>query len=360
MSLRDRLAELCAVDSPTGEEAGLAHCAELLTGWAREDGLETEIRATATGPIAIARTRGQGRGRVLLLGHHDTVYPVGTAAERPVRDDGERLLGPGVADMKGGLLVGLAALAQLARDPRGPHGTVEWWSLPDEESRDVPPSCLDDFAGADAALVFECGYPDGAIVTRRKAGAWVEIVAEGRSAHAGYDRARGRSALTALLAELERIEGLDGSTADLQVTVTRLAAGSGRNTIPGRATATVDLRADTRERIVATIAEVASFADHDGVRLHASDDPGFPPQDRAADLADLVLDRLTAAGVVARETTAFGASDACWTSWLGIPTVDGLGPIGGGDHSPEEWIDPTSLDPRISAVTEVCRTLGAR
>lgn len=360
MSLLDRLAQLCAVDSPTGDEAGLARCAELLTEWARADGLATEIRATPSGPIAIARTHGAGRGRVLLLGHHDTVYPVGTGAERPVRAHDGRLLGPGVADMKGGLLVGLAALARLARDPDGPHGAIEWWSLPDEESRDVPPSCLDDLAGADAALVFECGYPDGSIVTRRKAGAWVELVAEGRAAHAGYDRARGRSALAALLAELERIAALDGTPADLQVTVTRLAAGTGRNTIPGHATATVDLRADSRARIEATIAAIAAFGTHDGVRLRASDDPGFPPLDRADDLADLVLDRLAAAGAAASETTAFGASDACWTSWLGIPTVDGLGPIGGGDHSPEEWIDPTSLEPRIDAVVEVCRTLGGR
>jgi glutamate carboxypeptidase len=358
MTALERLRALCAIDSPTGDHAGLGRCADLLLRWAHEDGLETERRETPEGPIVVARTEGRGHGRTLLLGHHDTVYPPGTAGERPVIADGDRLLGPGVADMKGGLIIALAVLAELAADPEGSHGTVELWSLPDEESRSTPPSSLDAFRGADAALVFECGYADGSIVTRRKAGAWIEIEATGREAHAGYDRARGRSALAALLPELERIAALDGDPPNLQVTVTRVAAGSGRNTVPGRASATIDLRADTRAGIETAIDAIACFGTYDGITFIAGDEPGFPPQDRDPALATLALEALAAAGAPALETTAFGASDACWTSFLGIPTVDGLGPIGGGDHSPAEWIAPDSIAPRIAAVVTMCRALG--
>ena len=358
MTHLERLRALCAIDSPTGDHEGLGRCADLMVDWARADDIEAERRATLSGPMVVAKTAGRGTGRVLLLGHHDTVYPRGTAADRPVVADGDRLLGPGVADMKGGLVVALAAIAELAADPDGSHGTVEFWSLPDEESRSTPPHCLNDLRGADAALVFECGHADGSIVTRRKAGAWIEIEAEGREAHAGYDRARGRSALDALLPEIARIAALDGNPSDLQVTVTRLAAGSGRNTVPGRAAATIDLRSDTRAGIEAAIAEIARFGTYDGVAISAGDEPGFPPQDRDPILATLALEALAAVGAPALETTAFGASDACWTSFLGIPTVDGLGPIGGGDHSPAEWIAADSLEPRVQAVVAICRALG--
>lgn len=341
----ERLTALCAVDSPTGDAAGLARSAELLAGWAEADGLDVDVR---DGALLVIST--PGAGRTLLIGHHDTVYPAGTAAARPVTRDGDILRGPGVADMKGGLLVGLAAMAGL-------EGVgVEFWIVPDEEARSVAPSCLDAWRGADRAICLECGRADGAIVTARMACTWLELEADGRDAHAGTERERGRSALMALAREGIRIEeALHDARPGLQATITQLHAGIGKNTVPGRATATVDLRARTAEDLRWAVDVVGDFAVHDGVTLRRSDEPGFPPLERDAAFAERALAVLAEVGAVAREETAAGASDGSWASSLGIPTIDGLGPVGGADHSPDEWIELTSVAPRIEAVRRLCR-----
>ncbi|MFM7551253.1 MAG: M20/M25/M40 family metallo-hydrolase, partial [Actinomycetota bacterium] len=222
------------VDAQTGDHAGLARSADLLAGWAADDGLAVEVRATPEGPLVIASTRGAGADRTLLIGHHDIVYPAGTAAARPLAERAGRVLGPGVADMRGGLLVGLAALAGLARDPQGPHGAAELWIVPDEEARSWAPACLDEWRSADRALCLECGRADGSIVTARKACTWLTLEAVGRDAHAGTERDKGRSALMALVREAVRIEDeLHGGRPGVQATVTQLNGGSGMNTVPG-------------------------------------------------------------------------------------------------------------------------------
>ena len=351
----ERLTALCAVDTPTNHLPGLDASAALLAGWAREDGLEAEVRASADGPIVVIAAQGPAAGRTLLIGHHDTVYPVGTAAARPVVRDGELLRGPGVADMKGGVLVGLAALAALAHDPAPQHGRVELWIVPDEEARSTEPSCLADWRGADRALCLECGRADGSIVTARMACTWLDLEAVGRDAHAGTERDAGRSALMALAREALRIEEhLHGARPGLQATITQLHAGIGKNTVPGHATGSVDLRAATADDLRWAIEEVGRFAAHDGVEVRRSDDPGFPPLDRDAALAEETLAVLASLGAVAREMTAAGASDGSWSSSIGVPTVDGLGPIGGGDHGPDEWIDLASVAPRVEAVRLLC------
>ncbi|MBM3681210.1 MAG: M20 family metallopeptidase [Actinobacteria bacterium] len=347
----ERLAALCAVDAQTGDHAGLVRSADLLAGWATDDGLAVEVRATPEGPLVIASTRGAGADRTLLIGHHDVVYPAGTAAARPLAARDGRVLGPGVADMRGGLLVGLAALAGLARDPQGPHGAAELWIVPDEEARSWAPACLDEWRGADRALCLECGRADGAIVTARKACTWLTLEAVGRDAHAGTERDEGRSALMALVREAVRIEDeLHGGRPGVQATVTQLNGGSGMNTVPGHATASVDLRADTAADLAWVVAELGRFAAHDDIAVTRSDEPGFPPLDRDAALAEHTLALLAAVDAPAREQTAAGASDGSWSSSIGVPTVDGLGPIGGGDHGPDEWIDPASVAPRIEVV----------
>jgi glutamate carboxypeptidase len=338
----ERLTALCAIDSMTGDQAGLDRSAALLVEWAQADGLAAEVRDTVDGPLVLLSTQGPGDGR--------------TAALRPVERRGDLLLGPGVADMKGGLLVGLSALAALARDPSPTHGRVELWIVPDEEARSVEPSCLDDWHGATQAICLECGRADGAIVTTRMACTWLTLEADGRDAHAGTEREAGRSALMALARECLRIEeDIHGARPDMQATITQLHSGIGKNTVPGRATASVDLRAKTRSDLAWAVERVGSFAAHDGITLRRSDEPGFPPLDRAPALVERALAVLADVGAATHETIAAGASDGSWASSIGVPTIDGLGPIGGGDHGPDEWIAASSIAPRIEAVVRLCR-----
>lgn len=354
-----RLTELCAIDSPTRHRPGVDACAHLLARWAEAAGCTVDWTESPDGLHPVIATSGSGRGRVVLLGHHDTVFPLGEAARRPVRIDGDRARGPGVADMKGGLLVALAALERLAADPGGPHGRVELHSLPDEEARNVAPFTLDRLRGATASLCFECGRASGAIVTARKAGTWIDISVRGRAAHAGTEPQAGRSALRALSREIMRIEAeLDGTRPGMTANATWLRAGDVKNTIPDRAETCIDIRAGTTADLAWAIERIHAFGDHDGVVFEATDEPGFPALERDDVLADACLRALAAHGAPAIEEVAGGVSDASWASAVGVPSVDGLGPVGALDHTVDEYIELPSVEPRVAATVALCRELG--
>ena len=222
-----RLRELCGLDSPTHDRAGVDACARLLAGWCDDAGLATELVETPAGLSLVARLERPGQPRTLLVGHHDTVFARGTAAARPLRVDRDRALGPGVADMKGGVLVGLAALEQLAASDAA-CGTVELHCVPDEEGRDVAPFTLERWRGADACITLECGRASGAIVSARKAGGWITFAANGRAAHSGTSWSEGRSALRAIAIEALRIEReLHGARPEMSCVITELHAGVG-------------------------------------------------------------------------------------------------------------------------------------
>ena len=349
----ERLRQLCAIDSPTGHREGVDACATLIAHWASEDGCAVDLLPSPVGLHVVARTHSARGRRTLLLGHHDTVYVTGTAAARPVRVEGERALGPGVADMKGGVLVGLAALARLVE--RGSDVAVELHSVPDEEGRNVAPYTLKSMHGASAALCLECGRPSGAIVTSRKAGCWVTLTAHGVPAHAGTSPDEGRSALRALARELLRIEGeLHRSRPGMTAVATQLHAGDVKNTVPGEAWGVIDIRALDDADLDYALGRIRAVGRHDGVVFAFSDDRGFPPMVRAPELAEATLRALATQGQPALEEAAGGVSDGSWTSHIGVPTVDGLGPVGGDDHTEREWIELASVGPRVDAVVALC------
>ena len=350
----DRLRQLCAIDSPTGHREGLDACATLLAHWAREAGCAVDLLPSPVGLHVVARTHATSGRRTCCSVTTTRVFPAGTAAARPLRSEGERALGPGVADMKGGVLVGLAALEQFVRSGTG--AVVELHSVPDEEGRNVAPYTLRSMHGADAALCLECGRPSGAIVTSRKAGCWVTITAHGVPAHAGTSPDEGRSALRALARELLRIEGeLHGSRPGMTAVATQLHAGSVKNTVPDDAWGTVDVRALDDADLDFALGRIRAVGEHDGVVFAFSDDRGFPPMRRAPELAEATLRALAAHGQPALEEAAGGVSDGSWTSHIGVPTVDGLGPVGGDDHTEHEWIELASVGPRVDAIVELCR-----
>ena len=201
---RERLAALVAVDSGPDAPEGRDEAAAMLAGWAAGCGCETEIQEHSSGGHLVARLRGEGAGTVVLLGHHDTVFSSGTAAARPMTVSDGVAHGPGVADMKGGLLVAIAAMEALAKGPR-PFACVELLSVPDEEVRVVPFATMDRIRGADAVLVLECGRENGDFVSGRKTGAWLRLAVEGIPAHAGTEPGLGRSAVVGLCHEVLRL-----------------------------------------------------------------------------------------------------------------------------------------------------------
>ncbi|HET6496693.1 MAG TPA: M20/M25/M40 family metallo-hydrolase [Thermoleophilia bacterium] len=356
-----RLAALVSIDSGPDHRKGRDEAAGLLADWVSRAGVTVEMIDRPAGLFVHATLAGDLPGRVVLLGHHDTVFPLGSVADHPFALRDTIAYGPGTADMKGGLLVALATLEALLASGL-PFPTVELHSVPDEEARTVPFATMDRVSGADAVLVFECGRTNGNFVSGRKTGAWVRVAAHGRSAHAGTEPGRGRSAVLGLCREILRCSELHSRRSGLTVTAGTLAGGTIPNVVPAEAEAVFDVRAEDGEDLRWALQEMAAFDRHDGLRIELDtigDWPGIEPTPAGERLARAAADLGDALGVhVAGETTG-GMSDGCWTAAAGIPTLDGLGPVGGHDHSPDEYIDVNSVAQRCGIAAGLTVAIGA-
>lgn len=355
------LATWVDVDTPGGDRAALDGLARVLALTAERYGLEPELIETKGGLALHATLRGSGTARVALLGHHDTVFPLGTAAARPFSTDEARCYGPGVADMKGGVAVALHT-ARLLADGSRPFGLIEVVSVPDEESRDGGPPTGARLLDMDAVLCLECGRPNGQVVSSRKGARWFRIHAKGRAAHAGEAPGDGRNAAVALASEALRIAALHESHPELTLQVTGLEAGEGLNTVPSSGFLTADLRAWRQDELDAALTEVLAFGEHPDVELDFEDLGGPPPYERTATVATLAEAAIALGaelGHVFGEAAAGGVSDGSWTASQGIPTLDGLGPVGGEDHTPWEYIETETLATRCGVVAGLVAAVDA-
>jgi glutamate carboxypeptidase len=355
------LSRWVAFDSPSGAlpelDALAAEIARTLSGY----GLACELVPSPAGLHVHAVLHGSGRARIALLCHHDTVFPLGTVAGRPLRREGDRLLGPGVADMKGGLAVAAHAARLLGAGER-PFARLELVSAPDEEVRSEPIATQARLAGFDAVLCIECGRPGGAVVSARKGGRWLDVVARGRSAHAGSEPEHGRNAVLALARELPRIAGLDGGREGLTLHVTRMHGGDVLNSIPGEARATIDMRGWHDADLDWAEASLLRVDPHRDVMFTTAERLVTPPLERTAAVAALAAKAAAlgeALGSPVPETSTGGVSDGCWTAGAGLPTLDGLGPVGALDHSPDEYIEIDSLATRCGLVAGLVAAIDA-
>ena len=355
----DDLERWVAIDTPSDDRERLDQLARLIAERLESYGAAVELVEGELGFDLHGTLTGSGSARVALLGHHDTVFPQGTAALRPFALDGDVARGPGVADMKGGLVVA-AQVMRLLADHRDRFGRLEYVSVPDEELREGPFRTIDRLAGFDAVLCMECGRPGNGVVTSRKGGQWVSIVVEGLAAHAGVAAGRGRSALLAVCQEVLRIAQLDGVRDGLSLNPTMLSAGEVLNSVPSQGALRLDVRAWRSDDLDWAMGEVASFGNYPGITFHM--DPGVrvPAFERTSH-ADAVCRAAAevgdALGSPVVEVATGGVSDASWTADLGIPTLDGLGPIGEDDHSPAERIVVDSIPDRIGLVAGVIASL---
>ena len=358
---RERLATLVGVDTGADSPEGRDEVADTLAGWAAACGCETEIVTRAGGGHLICRLTGGGSGRIVLLGHHDTVFPKGTAATRPMAVRGGRAYGPGVADMKGGLLVALAAMEALANGPRH-FAAVDLHCVPDEEVRVVPFATLDRARGADAVLVLECGRENGDFVNGRKTGAWLRLAVEGTPAHAGTEPGRGRSAVIGLCHEVLRLSTFDGMRPGLTVIAGTIAGGTIANVVPQHAETIIDVRAPTRADLDWALREISRAGDYDGLTVSVENEgtwPGIELTPAGGLLLSAAVRLAQEQGLEVRGQTSGGMSDGCWTAAAGVPTLDGLGPIGGHDHSPSEYILLDSVPSRCGIIAGLCTAVGS-
>lgn len=357
-AMLERLAELVDMESPSYAIAECDRVAERIAFEAAAGGAHVELVPGTNGLHVHARLTGGGRARVVLLCHHDTVFPLGTTATWSFSRDDARVYGPGVCDMKGGIVVALRALAALSTRPDA-YGTVEFVCVPDEEVRDGPLETIDRLSGVDAVLCLECGREDGSIVSERKGGVWAQLVAHGRAAHAGTEPDAGRNAAAAIAAEAIRLQALHHALPGLTAQVTRLSAGTSINTVPDYGELVVDVRAASTADLTWASAQLEPLA-FDGVRIERTDIARTPAMERTPAVRRLASAACHLGEVIGDpfgEASTGGTSDAAYAAALGIPTIDGLGPIGGLDHTRDEYAEIGSFASRTAVIAGLVRAV---
>jgi glutamate carboxypeptidase len=356
------LEQLVAISSPSGDvdgaEQALGLCASLLP-----DGAAVQRPPCSTpgsAPDLIGTVTGSGSRRVMLLGHVDTV--IGHDAHRPLRGDGDRLYGTGTADMKGGVILALGVARALAGDPES-FAELAVLLVCDEEWRIAPFVHVQRFGAYDACLCFEAGErtPGGeeAVVVRRKAAGTLKVVATGRASHSGSAPDHGRNALLALAQAAGAVSELHDPSGPqrLSVVPTVMRSGDAFNVVPAAGELIFDLRARGLEAFDAVLAQVVP--ELDGVKLDARMERLWPGMDSEAATADLLDAAGRSLGRRINPAARGGASDASHFAGTIALTVDGLGPRGGGAHTPDEFVRRESLRERAEVALAVARqTLG--
>jgi glutamate carboxypeptidase len=356
----------CGSYTPDGVNAVADLCADALaTLGAHVERLRREAveGRQPVGDLVIGRIPGDGP-RLLLIGHMDTVFDSGTAAERPFRLDGDRAYGPGVTDMKAGLLAGLHAIAALHE--AGAQPAITFVANPDEEigSPFSTPHIRTLVPEHDAALVLECARANGDIVSARKGIADYHITISGRAAHAGVEPEKGRSAILEAAHQVLALHALNGRWPSVTVNAGVIMGGTRPNVVAERCLLKVDVRAATVDEFEAAIAElerIVSIPTVVGTSARTTHTAGHRPMEKsaaAARLVDLAVSIAGEMGFELHDAATGGASDANTTSAAGLPTLDGLGPVGGDDHSADEWLDVTSIVPRTTLLAALIARIG--
>ncbi|MFL5641677.1 MAG: M20 family metallopeptidase [Chloroflexota bacterium] len=358
----------CGSYTPEGVDTVGRWVTEFLTGL----GATVETRpdpAGRLGATVIGTFEGRAGGpRALLIGHMDTVFDPGTAAERPFRTEEGIAYGPGVTDMKSGLLAGLYALKAIVTERGGlPFERLVFIANPDEEigSPTSSPHIEAIAPTMDVTLVLECARANGDIVSARKGILDLRITVHGRAAHAGVEPEKGRSAILEAARIVEDLHDLNGRWPGVTVNVGAISGGTRPNVVAERCSLEVDVRAVTRAALETAEAEIRRIAEATvvpDVTVEFAPMARWWPMEkleRSGRLVEHARSVAAALGFEVADTSTGGASDANTTAGLGIPSLDGLGPIGGNDHAPAEYLDLDSVVPRTTLLAGLLLTIAA-
>jgi glutamate carboxypeptidase len=354
------LEALVAISSPSGDAQGARAALELCAQRLPADAAVEWVPCSSPGHAQdlLARVRGAGRGRVLLLGHVDTV--VAHAEHRPLHREGDRWRGSGTVDMKGGVALALALGRWLAERPES-FAELGVLLVVDEEWRSEQFSHVGRFAGYDACLCFEAGERTAAgeegVVVKRKAAGTLRVCGHGRAAHAGSSPDAGANALVALAEAATAATALhhpSGGEA-MSVVPTRIRAGEAVNVVPAEGELIIDIRADRETSFAGVIDAVSRSAKAARVEVELIRSwPGMDTGEATRGLLEVAGARLGREIVgVARG----GASDASHFAGSIPITIDGLGPRGGHAHSPEEYVLGGSLLERAEVAMAISQAL---
>jgi glutamate carboxypeptidase len=359
-AMLDDLAILVNVESPSRDVEALAASAAAVAAVIQQRlGSAASVIDTVAGPIV--HWSGGGEPRALVVGHHDTVFPLGSLAARPFTVADGKATGPGVFDMKGGIVQSIHAVAAL--DDRA---GIELLFTPDEEvgsqaSQDV----IEQRALAcGAVLVLEPSADGGALKTARKGVGTFELIVHGKAAHAGLEPEKGVNALIEAAHQVLAIAALARPEVGTTVTPTVARVGTTDNVVPAHAHVLIDVRVEApgeKERLDAAMAALTPRVAN--ATLEVSGGIGRPPMPASASEwlfpiavevgKEIGMDDVTGVAVG-------GGSDGNFTAAIGVATLDGLGAVGGGAHADHEWLDVASMPERADLVAGILRRLQAR
>jgi glutamate carboxypeptidase len=345
----------CGSYSPTGVNKVVDRCQQrfLDHGWEVDRRSDDEGRF---GDLLIGRLSGAGGRRILLVGHTDTVFDDGTVEARPFTVDGSIARGPGVSDMKGGLLAGFFATHAIIDAGIDSFDHITYVCNPDEEiGSTFSGPVIRHLAGEhDVAFVLEGARANGDIVSARKGVTDYTLTMRGRAAHAGVEPEKGRSAIARAATLVSALQALNGRWPGVTVNVGTIDGGTRTNVVPERCRIEVDLRSPetaSLEEAEHQIERLCAEPVMEGVAVEVHRDSWHRPMERTAEIAALAERAASLAadlGFPLRDAATGGASDANTIASAGTPVLDGLGPVGGDDHSPAEWLDLDSIVPRTA------------
>lgn len=350
------LEQIVNTDSQSRDKDGVDKAGNLICQFLKKHGIDYRVIPNDNpnfGDFIIATIPGNKKEKVLLMGHRDTVYPAGTVSKRPFKIEGNLAYGPGVSDMKSGIVTSLLAAISLKEMDLG-LGEIEILITPDEEIGSPTSRKVIEERAKDAIAVFnlEPGRPDGSIVTTRRGSAHLEFQIEGRAAHSGTEIEKGISAIEELGHKIIALQKLTDFEKGVTVNVGMVQGGENTNVVAPEASGRIHIGFGT----VAHFNEVyekakaifeTSYVEGTTGELHGQ--MSFLPMENhegVQKLYEIVQQNAEKLGITITEHHARGAADSGFTASLGVPTICGMGPVGGKWHNEGEYMEVDTFIPR--------------
>ncbi|MDV2683003.1 M20 family metallopeptidase [Alkalihalophilus lindianensis] len=362
------LEKLVNIDSGSTNKAGVDKIGEIVAAEFKSLGYDVRVIGNnEVGNHLVINHPEAEHTDILIVAHMDTVFEDGTASARPFRIDEEkgRAYGPGVIDMKASLVSVLYALRALKNENDKAYKNVRIVLNSDEEigSRTSRSLIEQETKGIAYALIMEPARKDGSLVTERRGSGRYKIEVQGLAAHSGIEPEKGRSAIEELAHKIVKLHELNDHEHGISVNVGIIEGGNAVNTISSSAIGHVDVRVATPEQaseMEYKIEEVCASTDVRGTTIALTGDISRPPMlknEKIAKLFQIVQDVGRELGMEIKDTKTGGGSDASFTAAMGIPTIDGLGPIGGNAHSEDEYLEIASLTERTRLLAKIIQRL---
>jgi glutamate carboxypeptidase len=364
-AMESLLQRIVDTDSNSYDKAGVDAVGALLAAELEADGILIErMPVDGFGDVLLAEVSGAAGKPVLLLGHRDTVFPKGTTTTRGYSRDATLAYGPGVADMKGGLVLNCFALKALKRAGQLPYSVQVLYTGDEEIGSGSARSHIETAArAARAVLNTEPGRASGNVVSARKGGATLIIEVTGRAAHSGVNHADGASAIEALARKIVKLHALTDYPAGITTNVGLISGGTSSNTVAPSASAKLDVRfieLKHWDQIFSSIQAIVAEEELPGTSAILKEATTFLPMEsqHSTRLLGLYQQQAQAIGFSVEGEFTGGCADSGFTASLGIPTLCGLGPVGGKVHTDREYLELDTLVPRAQALVATILAVG--